>query len=323
MSVSQMSPYERKAWDASIKRLNRHRESRVRRAVGAASAPFAKAGSNAWGNMPGHERLEQQVPKALEGMKAATFDPALRSVDASKVLRRHGVGSGHALRSLDLADLDRSMPGVRTFYTATALTEGGASALAVTGAEVSSTVSGGVTMGVAAGAIAVDVTTSMAIMGRIIGRVAAEYGYDVRVPEEEAFALGVISLGAATTAGEKAAALGMLRRLTQQMMRQATWEQLNKHALVKLIQRVYVQLGERLTKRKLAQAVPVAGVFINAGLSAQMADGTYRNARDVYRLRFLSEKYGIDPDDWAEDADPAYDDNDLVLTAAKEVGVDD
>ena len=73
---------------------------------------------------------------------------------------------------------------------------------------------------------------------------------------------------------------------------------LNEHALVKLIQKVYASLGEKLTKRKLGQAVPVAGVFINSGLSAYMIDSTYRAARDVYRLRFLSDKYDIDPSGW-------------------------
>lgn len=83
------------------------------------------------------------------------------------------------------------------------------------------------------------------------------------------------------------------------MMRQPTWVELNKHALVTLIDRVFTVLGEKLVKRKLAQAVPVAGVLINAGLSAQMADSAYRSARYAYRLRFLSEKYGIDPGGWA------------------------
>ena len=92
------------------------------------------------------------------------------------------------------------------------------------------------------------------------------------------------------------------------MMRQPTWEELHKHALVKLIDQVFAALGEKLVKRKLAQAVPVAGVLINAGLSAHMADSAYRNARGAYRLRFLSEKYGIDPNGWVPDQPDPPDD---------------
>jgi hypothetical protein len=295
---AEMSDYDRKAWTDATDRLARQRAGRVRKAVSVATGPVKQVASGAWNRVPTHDGLEAQVSSAMAGMKAVTFDPALRSVDAEKVLRRRGASSRGDLFELDMKKLDRSLPGLRTLYSGTAFVEGGGSALVVTGAEVSATVSGGVTLGVAAAAIAADAVVSMALMGRIIGRVAAEYGYDVRLPEEEVFALGVMSLGTAATAAESTVALANLRRLTAVMMRQPTWAELNKHALVRMIDRVFGLLGEKLVKRKLAQAVPVAGAFINAGLSAHMADQTYRRARDAYRLRFLAEKYGIDPEDW-------------------------
>ena len=315
MSTSEMSPYELKAWESSVARLNRRRDSRVRKAVGAGTAPVKRAAKSTWAAIPHHEDLETQVMKALDGLKAVTYDPALRSVDAEKALKRHGVARASEMRDLDLRQLDRSLPGFRTAFTTAAVIEGGGSALVVTGAEVSSTVSGGVTVGVAVAAIAADAVASMALMGRIIGQVAAEYGYDVRLPEEEAYALGVMSIGTAATAAEKAAALRSLRLLTTRMMRQATWAELNQHGLVKLINKLFVAIGEKLTKRKLAQAVPVAGVFINAGLSAQMADSTYRAARDVYRLRFLSDKYGLDPATWQPVDSGQESDGDLLAEA--------
>lgn len=304
MTSQAMSAYEQTAWDTSLRRLKRRRSSKASKAVGIATSPVKKVAADVWHKVPVHEGVERQVMKALDGMKAVTFDPALRSVDATKALKRHGVSSRAELMEFDLQQLDRSLPGFRTLYAALAMVEGGGSALAVTGAEVSSTVSGGVTVGVAFAAIGADAVTSMALMGRIIGRIGAEYGYDVRLPEEETFALGVMSLGTAATAAEKAAALANLRRLTALMMRQPTWAELNKYALVKVIDRVFSALGEKLVKRKLAQAVPVAGVLMNAALSAQMADSAYRSARDAYRLRFLSEKYGIDPMAWATEDQP-------------------
>ena len=302
MSTEFMSDYEARAWADAVERLNRQRESKVRQKVRNVTGPARDAAGKAWSSVPGNEKLAKQVLKASDGMKAVTFDPALRSVDARKALARHGVASPDELRALDLRDVDRTRRGVRTLYTGMAMAEGGGSALAVTGSAISATVSGGVTASVAAAAIAADAVTSLALMGRVIGVVAAEYGYDVRLPEEEAFALGVMTLGAATTAAEKTAALTSLRRLAAQMMRQPTWAQLNRHALVKLIDRVFAQLGEKLTKQKLGQAVPVAGVFINAGLSAHMTDTTFRAARDIYRVRFLSDKYGIDPRSWSAGA---------------------
>lgn len=322
-----MSAYERTAWEAAVERLNRQRESKVREKVRSLTGPARGAAGKAWNAVPGSEKLANQVVKAFDGMKAVTFDPALRSVDASKALDRHGVASPEELRTLDLRDVDRTRRGIRTIYTGMAMAEGGGSALIVTGAEVSATVSGGVTAGVAAAAIAADAVSSLALMGRVIGVVAAEYGYDVRLPEEEAFALGVMTLGSATTAAEKTAALTSLRRLAAQMMRQPTWAQLNQHALVKLIDRVFAQLGEKLTKQKLGQAVPVAGVLINAGLSAHMTDTTFRAARDVYRVRFLSDKYGIDPRSWStvavEDASDDSLDGLFGGALSEALGVDD
>jgi len=52
---------------------------------------------------------------------------------------------------------------------------GGATALAVTGAEVASTVTAGTTAAVAVGAVAADVVFSMAMMDRTIGVVASRY----------------------------------------------------------------------------------------------------------------------------------------------------
>ncbi|MHA6762191.1 hypothetical protein [Streptacidiphilus sp. PAMC 29251] len=96
--------------------------------------------------------------------------------------------------------------------------------------------------------------------------------------------------------------MASLSRLTQDMMRRATWVQLREHALVSVIEAVYKALGFKLTKQKLAEVVPVAGIIINASLSAEMTDRTFRRAKAVYRLRFLSEKYGIDPKAWMRDS---------------------
>lgn len=83
------------------------------------------------------------------------------------------------------------------------------------------------------------------------------------------------------------------------MMRQATWAELNRNVLVKAVRSVYEQLGLRLTHAKLGQAVPVAGVVINSALTAKLVDNTFRRAQAVYRLRIISEKYGLDPQVWA------------------------
>ena len=120
--------------------------------------------------------------------------------------------------------------------------------------------------------------------------VAAHYGYDVREPDEQVFASGVLAYPSASSAAEKAASLASLSRLTQEMMRRATWNQLQKHQLVNIVRKVVTSLGFGLTKKKLAQVVPVAGVAIRGGLDVRFAQNTFKRAQRAYRLRFLTEK---------------------------------
>lgn len=294
---SAMSPYEQKAWTHAVERLNDASTSRGRQLIGQATKPLVSLAGKAWDKVPMHADMSEQFEKALEGLVSVTMEPAMRSVNLERVAERVGVEWG-TFHQVDLRRLDEASPRTGGVYTLGALFEGSATALAVTGATVSTTVSGGTTAAVAVGAVATDIATSIGLLGRITAIAAAQYGYDVRLPDEEIFALGTISVGSAGTPAAKIAALTSLSRLTQEMMRKATWAQLNNHALVQVIDAIFKALGLRLTHQKLGQAVPIAGVLINGGLSAQMANHTYRRARDVYRLRFLSEKFGLDPAEW-------------------------
>lgn len=98
---------------------------------------------------------------------------------------------------------------------------------------------------------------------------------------------------------EKAAALASLSRLTQQMMRQASWRHIPPQQADNVIQQVWVALGFRLAKNKVAQAVPVLGAVVNGGLNARIAHRTFERAQQAYRLRFLTEKYDLDAGSWA------------------------
>ncbi len=309
------SPYERRAWDNLIEHLNRNVDGGARKLTRRATVPIARRVGEVWNRTPGHAALEEQVRRALEGMISVTLQPAMNSVNLQRVRGRLGVDVLSEVRTMDLERVDQAMPRTRSAYTFGALVQGGASAAAVTGAEVASTVSAGTTLGVAAGAIALDTAASLGMMGRIVALVAAHYGYDVRQPEEEVFALGVLSFATAGTPPAKIAALTSLSRLTQRMMRQAAWAELNHHGIVRLIDQVFRSLGFKLTKRRLGQAVPVAGILLNGGMSAHLADSTFRSARDLYRLRFLTDKHGLDPADWLQGA-PAHGVEDDVLGPA-------
>lgn len=304
MAIDEMSAYERKAFETLMESAARReaRRALVPPVIRDAVTRGRESAIAAWDQVPGNEQVEDALKTALTGLQRATTDAAMRTVNLERVAASYRsefpeVTTVGEIRNLDLRACDVRMAGRRTGYTAVAAGAGAATSLAVTGAVVSTTVSGGTTAAVAIGAIAADVAGTLAGLGRIIGLVAARYGYDVREPEEEVFAAGVLSLALAGSGSSKVAALRSLSKLTQDMMRRATWTQLRTHTLVGVIDRVYLALGLRLTQQKLAQAVPILGVGINAGLNIELTNRTFRRAMDAYRLRFLTEKYALGPDD--------------------------
>ena len=63
--------------------------------------------------------------------------------------------------------------------------------------------------------------------------------------------------------------------------------------ITQVVATVYTKLGLRLTQRKLAQAIPVAGIVIGAGLNAKLLSRIVDDAEHLYRERFLRERYGL------------------------------
>ncbi len=219
-----MSDYERKAWETLLDDIaNRSTEQGkfgrlASTAKGQAKGVALKAKNSIVDKVPVAEKaffdaVDDSLQKAMIGLHTAFVERGLNSVSAGAIFETFAsegadVSSYDSIRELDLRVCDRSVPRRKEKYIALAAGQGAATSLAVTGATVSSTVSGGTTLGVAAGAIAVDVTAVMVGMGRIVALVAAHYGYDVREPEEQMFAAGVLSYSSAGSAAEKGGVIG-------------------------------------------------------------------------------------------------------------------
>jgi hypothetical protein len=308
----EMSPYEKQAWEKLItaerSRRNNLRTRATEKVSGAVSAAVTFAG-NAAKKIPGGavltDGIDASIRTALEGGAKAIFIPAIASVSLDRrerrLRKRHPeVGDVSPFMALDLQSLDKGRPR-QVIPLANAAASAGAS-IAVTGAEVSTTVSGGATLGVVAIAIAGDIAISLGLLGRSIAEIAVHYGYDPSEPEEEIFLMGVLSYSSATSLQGKTAALTGLSNLAQQMMRKATWKELEKDVVVKAIQSIFTKLGIRLTHKRLAQVVPVVGGVISAGLSYDMQNRALRDASRVYRVRYLVDKHGLSFDAWVRQA---------------------
>lgn len=231
----------------------------------------------------------------------------------------HAVDELADIRKLDLRAIDKVASFARLHYTysLSAAAEGAAAGLAVSGGQALATV--GTVAGAGAGAapglgtiataMGVDAAALLTACSRVVAHDALYYGYDPRDPAEEIFMMQIIGLGLATTASAKVAAYQQLAILTRSLATNVAWKQLNQQTFVKVAQKFATQFSQKLTKKKLGQFVPIAGIGIGAALNWKTVDDIADAAYWAYRERFLYEKKGdtapivVDAEVVAEDED--------------------
>jgi hypothetical protein len=319
-----MTPYEERAWDEIVQWRQDRLTVRTRRLVPAAVRDrAAKAGESAkakFEGLPGVSEFEARFLKALSGLGDFGARSAMASVRDSAIIgayrkRGHTVDDLDDIRKLDLRVIDEVKPKLGLAYTAGATVEGAAAGLVVSGGELLATAGGVFGAGAGAapgagtviGALAGDAVAVLLGTNRAVAHIAAYYGYDVDKPDERLFALAVLGMGTATEVG-KAAAYAEINKLVQMLARRAAWDQLRQNTVTRVVEKVFVRLGFRITQRKLGQAVPVIGAVFGAGMNAKLFLGVTDDAEHVYRERFLRERYGL----------PAHD----ALLARQEPGTD-
>ena len=233
-----------------------------------------KAGQNAkekFEALPGAHEFESKFVEALGGLGDFGARTAMASVRDDAIIeayrkRGHTVDDLGDIRKLDLQVIDRVKPKLGLAYTAGATAEGAIAGLAVSGGELLATAAAssgsapealpGAAMVI--GAMAADAVAVLMGANRAVAHIAAYYGYDVDKPDERLFALAVLGMGTATGAG-KVAAYAEINKLVQMLARRATWEQLRKNTVTRVVEQVFARLGIRITQRKLGQAVPIVG----------------------------------------------------------------
>jgi hypothetical protein len=312
MSYMGLSDYERR----ELERLLKHRERRLARPsrnvvpkrVRERMAAAAERATTRAKDLPGAEQVQQGYAAAAKGLGKAVHAGGSATVSTQRALRRYRragveVDALEDLHAVDLQEIDRIAPfsRIRKSHAATLFVEGGVAGAAITGGTAAAATGGvaGIGAGAAPGLGWVAATTAGDAAAVLVGcsRVAAEtalyYGYDPRRPKE-VFLMSVIGLGMASSQVGKMAAYGELARLTQLLARQAPWIALNQQVMTKVVQRFAAQFGQRLTKKKLSQFVPVAGIAVGAGLNYWVVDQTAEAAYEAYRERYLRDKVGGD-----------------------------
>ena len=234
--------------------------------------------------------LYEVIHKALAGAIGSLGDAAAWSVRPEAVYSEfreaaHEVENRTDVFKLDLEQVDAVVGWLDVKYKGLALTEGAATG--ATGLP---------------GLIA-DIPILITLNLRAISEYATYYGLDMASQRERLFAMHVLDLASSPSDVTKIGVMARLARIAQDAARKKAWKDLEKSASVKAIQQVAKALGRRLTKAKLAQAVPIMGAAVGGGFNAYYTGQACDAAHYLYRERFLIQKYG--PGMFEMAADPA------------------
>jgi len=326
VNVEKLSEYDRTAWAELGKWRTERLSAKERHLLPKGTRKWlAHAGDVAgerFEKLPGAHQFTDLFNRALEGALGFIGKAADASLRRQVIIDAY-CKSGHPvteladIRKLELRDVDKVKPRLGLRYTAFSAVEGAMAGLAVSGGEILA--GGGAIFGGGAGAapgagtvvgaLAADTAAVLGAMSRAIAHIAAYHGYDTELPEEQMYAVSILSFSLTQQAGKSAAYIE-LNKVVQDLARRATWATLNQNGVTKVVRTVYERLGLRLTKRKLGEAVPVIGIVVGAGLNAHMLDKLTTDADCLYRERFLREKYGVPAPTPARSAPTAPDHHD-------------
>jgi hypothetical protein len=246
--------------------------------------------------------------RAAEGLGGMTSKVAHYTLSEDRIVasfqrRNIDVNALTDIRTLDLKIVEkRAKPKYMDLaYASTAAAEGALAGALISGGELlasaGTVASGGATaapsLGLITTVVAGDAAAVLSICSRVVAHTAMYYGYDPTEPAEAVFAMSVMNLGSAVTQSGKYAAYVELSLVTQALARNATWSALNKHLLPQIAQRFARAFGVRLTKTKLGQFVPVAGIAAGMGLNYWIVQQVSTAAYWTYRERFLNDKLNI------------------------------
>ncbi len=227
------------------------------------------------------EIVEWVIEKAIGGTISTLNDFSQWTVRPNAVYEEYQKNKFHVtsrqeIYHLDLQDVDTTIGYLGAKYKGLAFTEGGvAGATAIYG-------------------IVPDILALIVLNQRAIGEYATYCGFDVSNQQERLFALHVLSYSSSPNDLAKELAMSQLIKIAKQVAQKKTWKQLEEYAFVNIVKIIAKALAIRLTKAKLAQVVPVAGALVGGGFNAYYTNKVCETAFNLYRERFLAEKYGED-----------------------------
>lgn len=273
--MSEPSPYERQAAE-DIRRWKHRGERGWGKIARIVSWPLDRAGDLVMAT-PG---VGWAIEKSVGGIVSLVNEASQWSVRPEAIYEDYRAKGDQVRRpgdigNLDLSSVDRAIGALKAKYLVMAAAEGAAAgAIGLPG-------------------IPPDIIALTGLSLRAVGEYASYCGFDIQLQHERLYAMHLLGLGAADKAAAKSAAIGELAKIARAAAGKKTWEELQRSALVKVMQQIAKALGIRLTKAKLAQIAPVAGALVGAGFNSYFVGAVCDASYHLYRERFLAERYGV------------------------------
>ena len=211
------------------------------------------------------------------------------------------------IRNLNLAEIQLVRPHLKVGYAVVTATEGAVSSIFATGGAVAALLGLGIAsapgIGVIMGAIGLDIATFLASSARLVSHTAAYYGYDTKDPAEKLFSAMVLSQAIAPRskaddhAVEKATSMRVFNKVVRKLTKRGSMESVGNNALTASVNSLFAALGARLVGLKMAQILPIIGIIVGMALNVSLIRTIGVTADNLYRERFLLERYGQEESD--------------------------
>jgi len=285
MDTNKLTTYEIKALD-EITQWRTAREGLLVKASKAIGRPVD------WvmNRMPA--RVESLISKALMGFIEMLYDASKWTLPKDNIIKKArklgiAVSGVHDLQNCELERLDKL---AREHFIPHKIIS------ALTGAGCGL---GGFVL------IAVDIPSLFLTSFRAIQMIGSSYGFDMDDPTMLPVVLSVFSAGTAASSVAKAAALADMRvaviALGQNWAFKKVAEKTQTGVLITLLREqmksLPKEITQNLTKRKLAQTIPVVGSAVGAGFNYWFMGNTTMAAYMIFRYMYLERKYDSGSDD--------------------------
>ena len=150
------------------------------------------------------------------------------------------------------------------------------------------------------GTAAADLPLLFGIACRAVQQVGTCYGFNMDAPDVRPVVLSVFNVGAGASSAAKArflldlhvAAEAFAKRWTYQKVAERTVSGGAAQALKQMTRRLPQKIARKVTKQKLAQALPVLGAAVGATFNYAFLNKTLTAARRAFQTLYLTGKYG-------------------------------